>query len=187
MWQFSATGQYTNQSAYEALFIGATSFGPWKQIWKSWAPGKCKFFLWTAALDRIWTADRFARKGLPHQQHVLFVIRLRNMLTTCWSHAFSLGKFGSLFCKLTTCKPWLHKLTFLSLSGGWQLALVWMVWLKKDLTPFLFLDVWTIWKHRNRCVFDGITPDVSRFVSAINEDLHQWSFAGGRGVSVSSP
>ena len=66
VWQFSTTGQYTNKSAYEALFIGATSFGPWKQIWKSWALGKCKFFLWTAALNRIWTADRLARKGLPH-------------------------------------------------------------------------------------------------------------------------
>jgi len=66
VWQFSTTGQYTNKSAYEPLFIEATSFGPWKQIWKSWAPGKCKFFLWTAALNRIWTADRLARKGLPH-------------------------------------------------------------------------------------------------------------------------
>jgi hypothetical protein len=28
VWQFSATGQYTNKSAYEALSIGATGFGP---------------------------------------------------------------------------------------------------------------------------------------------------------------
>ena len=44
VWQFSASGQYTSKSAYEALFIGATSFGPWERIWKSWAPSKCKFF-----------------------------------------------------------------------------------------------------------------------------------------------
>ena len=30
VWQFSATGQYTTKSAYEALSIGATGFGPWK-------------------------------------------------------------------------------------------------------------------------------------------------------------
>jgi len=66
VWQFSASGQYTSKSAYEALFIGATSFGPWERIWKSWAPSKCKFFLWTVALNRCWIADRLARKGLPH-------------------------------------------------------------------------------------------------------------------------
>ena len=44
VWQFSTTSQYTTKSAYEALSIGATGFGPWKLIWKSWAPGKCKFF-----------------------------------------------------------------------------------------------------------------------------------------------
>jgi hypothetical protein len=66
VWQFSTTGQYTTKSAYEAFFVGATSFGPWERIWKTWAPGKCKFFLWTAALNRCWTADRLAKKGLPH-------------------------------------------------------------------------------------------------------------------------
>jgi len=38
VWQLSTTGQYTAKSAYEALFIGATSLGPWERIWKSWAP-----------------------------------------------------------------------------------------------------------------------------------------------------
>ena len=38
VWQLSTMGQYTAKSAYEALFIGATSLGPWERIWKSWAP-----------------------------------------------------------------------------------------------------------------------------------------------------
>jgi len=66
IWQFSNTGQYTSKSAYEALFIGAIQFGPWERIWRSWAPSKCKFFLWVAAHKRCWTGDRLARKGLQH-------------------------------------------------------------------------------------------------------------------------
>jgi len=34
VWQLSTTGQYTAKSAYEALFIGATGFGPWERIGK---------------------------------------------------------------------------------------------------------------------------------------------------------
>ena len=61
IWTFSTTGQYTTKSAYEALFIGAIQFGPRERIWRSWAPSKCKFFLWTAAHKRCWTADQPAR------------------------------------------------------------------------------------------------------------------------------
>jgi hypothetical protein len=66
IWQFSATGRYSAKSAYEAMFIGAIQFRPWDRIWKSWAPGKSKFFMWLVAHDRCWMADRLARKGLPH-------------------------------------------------------------------------------------------------------------------------
>jgi len=66
IWRFSTTGVYSTKSAYEALFIGATQFGSWERIWKSWAPGKCKFFMWTVAHNRCWTADRLAKRGLNH-------------------------------------------------------------------------------------------------------------------------
>jgi len=68
MWRcFSPSGQYSTESAYEAFFIGAIRFQPWERIWKSWVPGKWKFFMWTAAHKKCFRADdRLARKGLPH-------------------------------------------------------------------------------------------------------------------------
>jgi hypothetical protein len=42
------------------------SFEPWKRLWKSWAPQKCKFFLWLAIRNKCWTADRLRRRGLQH-------------------------------------------------------------------------------------------------------------------------
>jgi hypothetical protein len=56
------------KSAYEGFFIGAVQFRPWERIWKSWAPGKCKFFMWLVAHNRCWTADRLAKRGLPHPE-----------------------------------------------------------------------------------------------------------------------
>jgi hypothetical protein len=51
--QLSASRKYSAKSAYEGLFIGAVQFRPWERIWKSWAPGKCKFFMWLVARKAI--------------------------------------------------------------------------------------------------------------------------------------
>jgi hypothetical protein len=46
--------------------MGTIKFGPWRRIWKSWAPLKCKFFVWLVVKSRCWTSDRLAKRGLPH-------------------------------------------------------------------------------------------------------------------------
>ncbi|GJN16027.1 hypothetical protein PR202_gb02977 [Eleusine coracana subsp. coracana] len=63
VWKFSASGNYSTKSAYEALFIGSTSFEPWERVWKTWAPGKCHFFIWLAVQRRCWTADRLRKRA----------------------------------------------------------------------------------------------------------------------------
>jgi len=65
-WKLSQSGSYSSKTAYAACFVGSIRFPPWKRIWKSWAPLRCKFFLWLAIKQRIWTADRLAKRGLPH-------------------------------------------------------------------------------------------------------------------------
>ena len=70
IWRLSASGEYTAKSAYDALFEGALSFAPYEHIWKSWAPSKCHFFMWLVAHNPCWTADRLARRGLPHPDRV---------------------------------------------------------------------------------------------------------------------
>jgi len=66
IWRLSSSGQYSAKSAFEGFFLGSTSFGPYERIWKSWAPPKCRFFMWLVTHDRCWTADRLAGQGLPH-------------------------------------------------------------------------------------------------------------------------
>ncbi|WVZ63805.1 hypothetical protein U9M48_013410 [Paspalum notatum var. saurae] len=66
IWRPSSSGCYSSKSAYEVMFIGTIKFSPWKQIWKTWAPAKCSFFIWLVINNRCWTADRLAKRGLPH-------------------------------------------------------------------------------------------------------------------------
>lgn len=67
-WRFESSGQFSIKSAYRTFFIGSTSFEPWKRLWKSWAPGNYKMFLWLAIHNRCWTADRLEKRGLPHPE-----------------------------------------------------------------------------------------------------------------------
>jgi hypothetical protein len=52
IWWLSSKGQYSARPAYKNLFQETSSFCPYTRIWKSWAPGKYKFFLWLVAAAR---------------------------------------------------------------------------------------------------------------------------------------
>uniref|UniRef100_A0A8I6XZ35 Reverse transcriptase zinc-binding domain-containing protein n=1 Tax=Hordeum vulgare subsp. vulgare TaxID=112509 RepID=A0A8I6XZ35_HORVV len=66
LWKWTASGTYTAQSAYKATFHGSIPCDAWKLTWKCSAPLRVRFFHWLAKLDRCWTADRLARRGLQH-------------------------------------------------------------------------------------------------------------------------
>jgi len=131
VWQLSTCGQYTTRSAYKALFIGAVQFKPWERIWKSWTPGKCKFFMWTVAHDRCWTTDQLARKGLPHPA-THFVTKLKKQLIISWSHVSLPAKCGSPCCRNLANKCWLQALmkNLLRIGGPTQVK-GWLVKFKR--------------------------------------------------------
>jgi hypothetical protein len=70
-WLPTANGKYSSKSAYDRYFAGSVYFEPSERIWRSWAPQKCKFFIWLASLNKCWTADRLARRGLNHPDKCL--------------------------------------------------------------------------------------------------------------------
>jgi hypothetical protein len=41
----------------------------------------------------------------------------------------------------------------------------------------------TIWKHRNRAVFDGEAPNLSLLLEQTEEERKRWEFAGAKGLS----
>jgi hypothetical protein len=48
VWRLEGSRQFTSKSAYQAFFNGSITFAPWRRLRKSWAPAKCKLFLWLA-------------------------------------------------------------------------------------------------------------------------------------------
>ena len=66
LWLLSSLGQYLAKSTYKDFLQGSIQFRPWERVWKSWAPGKCRFFIWMVMHKQCCTADRLVRRGLPH-------------------------------------------------------------------------------------------------------------------------
>lgn len=61
------------RSAYAAFFVGFIKFGLWIRIWKTWAPQRCKFFIWLVFHNRVWTADQLTKRNLPHPEFCPFL------------------------------------------------------------------------------------------------------------------
>lgn len=55
--------------------------------------------------------------------------------------------------------------------------------LKKCFNSLLISGAWIIWKHRNRCVFDGCSPNLDVALQAAREEAVCWSMAGAKGLA----
>jgi hypothetical protein len=45
------------------------------------------------------------------------------------------------------------------------------------------LGAWTIWNHRNKCVFDGWNSNISLNLNWAKEETRRWEIAGPEGIS----
>jgi hypothetical protein len=43
-------------------------FEAFERVWMTWAPEKCRFFIWLVAHKKCLTADRLARRGMDHPE-----------------------------------------------------------------------------------------------------------------------
>ena len=179
IWRLSAHGTYCSKSAYDALFVGSIPFGPWRRVWKTWAPLRCKFFVWLAIKNRVWTADRLAKRGLPHPvacplcdqaeetiQHILVSCVFARQIWTSMLHNLGLLAIVPQHGCTRFSNWWCQSIKKVEKS------------LRKGLNSLIILVAWEIWKHRNACVFEGVVPCTQRVQSAVIEEGNVWCLAG---------
>ncbi|GJN27974.1 hypothetical protein PR202_gb16046 [Eleusine coracana subsp. coracana] len=177
-------GSFSSKSAYQAFFQGAITFEPWRRIWRSWAPSKCKVFLWLAVRDRCWTADRLTKRNLPHPDKCPFCDQadetVQHLLTSCvfarecWFKVLAPLGFSSVV-------PRNHNHKF---SDWWRRAVKKVPKARrKGFNSVVILVAWLLWKHRNACVFEGSSPDLRSILRSYDTEHHLWCIAGVKGLA----
>ena len=155
-WKFGASKLFSSRSAYRVFLAGSVGFEPWKRLWKSWAPSKCKTFIWVAIRNRCWTADCLQKRGLPHPDCCPLCDHeeetIQHLLTTC---VFA-RQFWFNFLQPLNLSRLAPRHTANSFVDWWRKS-----WkklqkhLRKEFNSLVILGFWIIWKHRNARVFDG--------------------------------
>jgi hypothetical protein len=148
----AANGKYSAKAAYEGFFLGSVQFEPYERIWKTWAPPKCRFFLWLAALKKCWTADRLEKRGLDHPERCPLCDKERETIDhllvacvfsrECWF--LMLKQFG---LQVLASQP-----SNRNFMEWWQeVSEVVRGPFRDGLNSLIVLGVWVLWNHRNRC------------------------------------
>ena len=144
-----------------------------KAIWESRAPLKIKFFAWLLSRRRVWTADRLAKRGLPHNPKCVFC----NTEEETAIHLFmKCAVINILWCTvlgwagLNRIMPWARS----SLSKWWLKSEKRLHGndRKKFLAMFMLVTS-TIWCERNKRVFDKVAKPMQWLVEHIKSEAHQ--------------
>jgi hypothetical protein len=172
------------KSAYEGLFLESIDFEPHERVWQTWAPEKCKFFMWLVAQNKCWTADRLAWHGMDHPEKCLLCDQEEEtidhiMLSFVFARQFWFNWLQQVHLQMLTPQPDVS-----SFLEWWREANERAPGqIKAWLNSLVILGAWTLWKHRNRCVFDGGAPSMAATLTQDEEERKRWELAGARGIT----
>jgi hypothetical protein len=142
--------------------------------------------MWLVAHNRCWTTDCLARRGIPHPEHCPLCDQapktINHLHVGCTFARDFRFRFHS-HVGLQTLSP---QLTDTSFYDWWKrVNSDRSGLLLHGLNSLIILGAWTIWTQRNRCVFDGVVPAMTRVLTLSSEERKLWSMAGARGISFS--
>ena len=184
-WRLSASGQYSAKSAYDATFQGSILFDAWERSWKTWAPPKCSFFLWLVAHNRCWTADRLAKRNLPHLSLYLLCEQEEENINHLLVKCVFARQFWFILLQRVGLATLAPQPSTSSFDEWWrQVSSSVSSTIQKGLNSLIILGAWTIWRHRNECVFNGKSPHLPTALVMVGDDLWRWNVAGARGLAL---
>jgi hypothetical protein len=183
-WKLTNDDCYSTKSAYKMQLLGQTTSLMPSLVWKPWAIPKCKFFAWLALQNRVWTADRLARRGWQNYG----LCKLFNQRQESASHLLFKCRFPRRVWK--KLKLWLglqhidtttwHQ--YRSVKEWWKEVIHRRGPQRKALSSLAMLVSWEIWKERNARVFRNHSITIDMLVNKIKDEAYMWCFAGAKAL-----
>jgi hypothetical protein len=102
--------------------------------------------------------------------HLLVGCTFAREFRFCFLSQVDLQSLSPLFTG-TSFYDWWEKIS--GSNNGLRLQLI---------DSLITLGAWTLWNQRNRCVFDGVSPDMAHTLTISCEEGKFWSMAGARGI-----
>jgi len=180
-WGLTADGQYSAASAYEAMFLGSSTPVGAKQLWKTRAPPRVRFFVWLILHGRCWTAERRFRHGLQTSDTCIICDQssktMDHLVLGC---VFSGEVWGILLRRLqlghllVVEQPIIDR--WLKARKTFQKPF------RAGFDSFFFLMAWNLWKERNARTFQGVQRSASKLTDDVHQELRSWCSAGYRGL-----
>jgi hypothetical protein len=151
------------------------------------APSGC--FAWTMTMEKVLTADNLQKRIWPHQDHCALCNR---SLETC-IHLALLCPFAKSVWRLTLAWGHFDENLVISSEEPTKLTRWWEVSQAKipkgerrqfnGIVIYTILGAWILWNHRNRCIFDGLSPNIANFLIHAGDERRLWETAGAKGLT----
>ncbi|KAG2729847.1 hypothetical protein I3760_01G267900 [Carya illinoinensis] len=174
-WSPNRKGKFSVSSFYEANTMQQRPKFPWKNIWRSKAPTKAAFFVWTAVLGKILTTDNLRRRGLII---VDWCCLCRNNGETV-DHLLLHCKFASEIWNLFFNRMgivWVMPCRAVELLASWrgitgtpQIASLWRM--------ASICICWCIWNERNERLFEDRERSSEEFWCFLWKTFFLWAIA----------
>ena len=135
--------------------------------------------MWLAIRNRCWTADRLQKRGLPHPERCPPCDQEEETAQHIHtSYVFARQYWYAVLQPLNMVR--LTPTRSVAFADWWMRA---EKKLLKGFHTYCILGAWTLWKHRNACVFGGASPDLQAAIQAFKDEANLWKFAGAKGLS----
>jgi hypothetical protein len=183
-WSLKNSGIFDVRSRYSSFRESPSLIFPWKCIWRTKAPRRACFFVWTAAWQKILTCENLRKRGYSITswccmcccngetvEHLLLHCHVAGALWNWIFQAFGIS--------------WVMSGTVADLLHSWWNGLgrhssdIW------NFAPACLM--WTIWKERNQRTFEDVSKTDNQILEGFIQTLFDWSKTWGFSSCISIP
>ena len=187
-WKLTANGEYSAKSAYEVQFLGSTACPMYKSVWKAWAPPKVKFFAWLATKNRIWTADRLAKRGWPNCGPCPLCKQTTESVDPLFVSCRMVKRiWGGVNEWIGIPGMDISQWEGLSLKAWWGIMTNGQISNRKAMISLTLLVTGEIWNERNARVFNNEHSSSFVILDRIKREARMWVTAGGKRLGEIMP